>query len=252
MKNVIVFQHVPHEILGTFHPLLKAAGLRIRYANFGRYPDLKVDVSAYDGLIVLGGPMGVYESDKHPHLQEEIAQIQKAIADDKPVLGICLGAQLIAASLGGKVAPSSQKEIGWFDIELTPEGKSDPLLSHLREKETVFQWHGDNLDLPPKAVWLARSPVCPYQAFRYGEKVYGLQFHLEVDLPLVKRWLGVPSMLKELTDFAGPGAEEKLRALTGENIEHLKSLSEKVFSTYLQLFSTKAKKKKILGSGHHR
>lgn len=250
MKSVAVFQHVPYEILGTFHPLLKDHGLRIKYINFGRDPHAEVDVSDYDGLIVLGGPMGVYEADKYPHLTREMKQIEKAIQSQKPVFGICLGAQLIAATLGAEVAKAKKKEIGWFDIEITEAGLKDPLFKNLQKKEKVFQWHGDNLALPKGAEWLATSPDCPYQAFRFGEKVYGFQFHLEVDEAMIERWLNVPAMRSELVEFGGESAVEKIQHVTSERIEHLKSLSGKVFSTYLDLYSTKAKTSRThLGSG---
>lgn len=251
MKSVAVFQHVPYEILGTFHPLLKKKGLRIKYINFGRHPNAEVDVADYDGLIILGGPMGVYEADKYPHLKMEMGQIEKAILSQKPVLGICLGAQLIAATLGAEVAKAKKKEIGWFDIELTEEAEKDPLFRSLQKKEKVFQWHGDNLSLPKGARCLAISPDCPYQAFRYGEKIYGFQFHLEVDEAMIDRWLNVPIMRNELMEYAGEAAVEKVQAATSEHIGRLKNVSEKLFSTYLDLYSTKTRSAKTaLGSGH--
>lgn len=250
MKSVAVFQHVPHEILGTFHPLLKEQGLRIKYINFGRDPHAEIDVSEYEGLIVLGGPMGVYEAEQFPHLKREMEQIEKAIQSNKPVLGICLGAQLIAATLGAEVAKAKKKEIGWFDIEVTEAGSKDPLFKNLKKREKVFQWHGDNLMLPKNAEWLATSPDCPYQAFRFGESVYGFQFHLEVDEAMIERWLNVPSMRSELVEFGGERAVETVQQVTTERISHLKSLSEKVFSTYLDLYSSKAKAGRThLGSG---
>lgn len=250
MKSVVVFQHVPYEILGTFHPLLKKKGLRIKYINFSRHPDAVVDVQDYDGLIILGGPMGVYEADKFPHLKLEMEQIHRAITSQKPVLGICLGAQLIAATLGAEVKPAKKKEIGWFDIEMTDAAKSDPLFKNLDSKEKVFQWHGDNLSLPKGAVWLAQSPDCPYQAFRFEEKVYGFQFHLEVDEPMIERWLNVPSMRAELVQYAGEEAVETVKTTTHERIGRLKSVSDKLFSTYLDMHSAKAKPTRVdLGSG---
>lgn len=249
MKRVMIFQHVPYEILGTLHPLLKKRGLRLRYANFGRHPDAAVDINDYDGLIILGGPMGVYESEKHSHLKTEMQQIEMALKQDKPVFGICLGAQLIAAVLGAPVAPGPRKEIGWFDISLTEEGTKDPLLSHMKATEKIFQWHGDNFDLPKTAHSLASSPVCPYQAFRYGKNVYGFQFHLEVDEPMVHRWLKVPAMRKELEVFAGETAPDTVLQDTESHIGRLKELSDKVFSTYLDLFATNTKRV-VLNSRH--
>ena len=125
MKRLLVFQHVPHEILGTFNPLLKYAGFRIRYVNFGRTPDATPNVEKYDGLIILGGPMCVDQIESHPHLQTEIDAIKLAMEQHMPVLGICLGAQLIATALGAQVKRNPVKEIGWYDVTPTTEGNKD-------------------------------------------------------------------------------------------------------------------------------
>ncbi len=239
-----MFQHVAYELLGTLHPLLKKAKFRIRYANFGRLPNLTVDMSRYDGLIILGGPMGVYEAKAHPHLTHELECIEEAIRTDKPVLGICLGAQLVAAALGAEVKPSEKKEIGWYDVSLTKDGKKDPLLGELEEKEKIFQWHGDTFAIPKGAEWLAKSEACPHQAFRYGDKVYGFQFHLEVDEPMIERWLAVPYNRDQLKGFAGPDA---ILADTHQYIARQKQLGKKVFSHYIERFSTKKPKKLVLG-----
>lgn len=244
MKKVLVFQHVAHEILGTLHPLLRQEGFRIRYANFGRgdHPDLNVE--SYDGLVILGGPMGVYEADKHRHLADEIRAIQDAIARDKPVLGICLGAQLIAAALGAKVEKGPTKEIGWYDVSLTEDGAKDPVLGCLSPTEKIFQWHQDFFELPKDAVWLATSPACKYQAFRYGANVYGFQFHLEVDEPMIERWLRL-SAHAEL--FRSEFSADAIRASTHTHVSRLKELSAKVFTSYLTSCRTK-RRTILLGS----
>ena len=243
MKRILVFQHVGHEILGTLHPLLRDAGFRIRHVNFGRHPGADASMSRYDGLVVLGGPMGAYEAEKYPHLNTEIACIREAIDEDKPVLGICLGAQLIAAALGAKVTRHQETEIGWYDVSLTEEGKSDAVLGQLAPTEKIFQWHGDTFQLPAGTTWLARSAICPHQAFRYGTKVYGFQFHLEVDEPMIERWLKISS--PAAIDFD----PEVIRQQTRDHVTHLMKLSRQVFTKYIELFSTK-RRKLVLGSGH--
>lgn len=137
-------------------------------------------VDAIDWLIVMGGPMGVYNQDRHPWLTEEIAFIREAIDRRKTVFGICLGAQLIAAALGAKVYPNTHKEIGWFPVTLTEQGRQSPLLQDFPSKLPVFHWHGDTFDLPAKSTHLMTSSACVNQAFSYGDRVIGLQFHLEV------------------------------------------------------------------------
>jgi len=240
MKKILVFQHVAYEILGTLHPLLKEAGFRIRYVNFGRDPQLKPNVDRYDGLVILGGGMNVHETTKYPHLLTEMNSIERAIKRKMPVLGICLGAQLIAATLGAKVKANARKEIGWFDVALTPGGQSDPLFGHFKKSESIFQWHGDTFSLPEGAVHLASSEMCQNQAFRYKNNVYGLQFHMEVDAPMIERWLKIPHHLDELKSEKLD--IEEIRQQTKAHIDNLIKLSQKTFSLYIDLFSTKARR----------
>jgi GMP synthase (glutamine-hydrolysing) len=140
MPRLLVFQHVPHEILGTLNPLLKRAGFRIRYVNFGRHPDAEPSLDGYHGLVVLGGPMGVNDTAGYPHLATEMRLIEEALRRDMPVLGICLGAQLIAKTLGASVYKNREKEIGWYDVATTPKASGDPLLTHFEAREKIFQW----------------------------------------------------------------------------------------------------------------
>jgi GMP synthase-like glutamine amidotransferase len=146
------------------------------------HPEAEIpDLRDYDALIVMGGSMGVYDEDRFDWLAPEKAHIRKAIDAGKPVLGICLGAQLIAASLGAKVAPHSRKEIGWFPVALTDTGVTHPLLSGFNSAMTVFHWHGDRFEIPAGARHLMSSAACDNQAFAYGDNVLALQFHLEMD-----------------------------------------------------------------------
>ena len=156
MKKLLVLQHVPHEILGTLNPLLKRAGFRIRYVNFARHPDAEPSLDGYHGLVVLGGPMSVNDADQLPHLTTELRLIEEAMRRDLPVLGICLGAQLIAKTLGADVYPNQEKEIGWYDVSPTEAAEQDPLLAAFRRTEKLFQWHGDTFDLR-RSLGLIRS-----------------------------------------------------------------------------------------------
>ncbi|MFW6203188.1 MAG: type 1 glutamine amidotransferase [Marinilabilia sp.] len=137
-------------------------------------------VDEYDWLVVMGGHMGVHDEDQYPWLVEEKKAIREAIDHGKTVLGICLGAQLVASVLGAAVGPASRKEIGWFNINLTREGQKHPLLEGFPGSFDVFQWHGDAFDIPEGAVRLASSEACSNPAFRWGRRVLGLQFHFEV------------------------------------------------------------------------
>ena len=140
MKKLLVFQHVPHEILGTLNPLLKRAGFRIRYVNFARHPDAEPSLNGYDGLVVLGGPMSVNDTGRLAHLTIEMKLIEEAMKKNLPVLGICLGAQLIAKTLGADVYANKEKEIGWYDVSPTDHAENDPLLM-------TFQTDGENLSV---------------------------------------------------------------------------------------------------------
>jgi len=246
MRKLLVFQHSAREPLGLLDPLLRDAGFRVRYVNFSRQPDALPDVGKYNGLIVLGGPMNVDQADRFPHLTAEIAAIQAALKRDIPVLGICLGAQLLAAALGANVRPNAVREIGWYRLHPTAAAQSDRLCRHFDGSQHVFQWHAYTFDLPPGAVHLASTPTCPNQAFRFGERAYGLQFHLEADEELVQRWLHVPEYRAE-AEASGPA--HRLEHILRDTHGHAPSscqLAARVFGDFLELFSWKRKQR--LGS----
>lgn len=236
MKKLLVFQHVAHEILGTLNPLLKRAGFRIRYVNFGRHPDAAPSLEGYHGLVVLGGPMSVYQDRQFPHLGVEMRLIEDALKRNLPVLGICLGAQLIAKTLGADVYPNAQKEIGWYDLQPTHAAPNDALLGGLGEKEKVFQWHGDTFDIPATAVHLAESALCAHQAFRYGADVYALQFHLEVDESMIVRWLRVPENRAEIARLHGDIDPDHIVVQTPEHMTRLREISSQAFSAFIGFF----------------
>jgi len=246
-KKILVCQHVPYELLGTLNPLFKKEGFRIKYVNFGRHPNAEPTLDDYDGLILLGGPMNVDEVEKHPHLAHEVKLVKDAIKKDIPVLGICLGAQLIAQALGASVKPNSEKEIGWYDFSLTEDGKNDPIFKHFNNNEEIFQWHGYTFDIPDGAKHLASSSTCTNQAFSYGDKVYAMQFHLEVDEPLINRWLKVPLHVEEINSLNGKVVIETIQKETHKNIDNTLALSESVFSEFIKLFG-KIKKSRQLCS----
>ncbi len=233
MRKLLVFQHVPYEPLGTLDAQFKDAGFRIRYVNFARLERVRLDIERYSGLVVLGGPMSVNDVGDYPHLAEEIDALRTAIAAEVPVLGICLGAQLIAAALGAPVKPNSVKEIGWSDVKRTAAGSGDPLFKHFRTAEKIFQWHGDTFALPQGAELLAETDACKHQAFRYGAGVYGLQFHLEVNEALIRRWLSTPVMRRELAELHAEGSVDNILEQTRRHIGRSMRLSRAVFSAFI-------------------
>lgn len=236
--KILVFQHVPYEPLGTLDPLLKAAGFRIRYINFGRAPEVRPTLDKYAALIILGGPMNSDQIDRHPNLATEVAVIREAVARNMSVLGICLGAQLLAKALGGSVTRNQGREIGWYDVNLTAAGAEDPVLSTFALTQQVFQWHEDGISLPEHAalVSLAGSPLSEVQAFRYGEHAYGFQFHLEVDSQLIERWLTVPENQAVLDDERGNIDPDEIRRQTTQSIDALQELSRLTFSRWIERF----------------
>jgi len=151
------------------------------------------DPAPFTHLVVLGGPMAVYKMERTPYLADEAVLVEKALKANKHVLGVCLGAQMLAQVLGARVYAGGTKEIGWSDVTLTDEGIKDPCMAALAVDGTraaqVFQWHGDTFDLPAGAVRLASSDSYPNQAFRHGGRVYALQFHIEVTPSIVTGWL---------------------------------------------------------------
>jgi GMP synthase-like glutamine amidotransferase len=183
--RVLAFHHVPFEGLGLLELALRTRGVSIDYVDAYRPGVVIPPAIDSDALIFLGGPMSV--NDDLPYLRREMELIREAVARRQPVLGICLGAQLIARALGAKVFSNPHKEIGWFDVRFTPDAGSDPLFGGLSQ-ETVFHWHGETFDLPPGAELLASSDLCRNQAFRIKPNVYGLQFHLEVTPGIVADW----------------------------------------------------------------
>lgn len=249
MRNIIVFQHVGHEPLGTLNPMLKAAGFRIKYVNFGRNPEATPSLDGYNGLVVLGGPMGVEQAERIPHLKVELNAIEEALKKDIPVLGICLGSQLIAHVLGAKVGKAKDMEIGWYDLHFTDAGQKDPLFAHFLDGDKTFQLHEDTFEPPRSADHLAFSSLCEGQAFRYGSKVYGLQFHLEVDRAMIHRWLKVPGNIQLLREMQGrtnaETIEKDTERLIGRNVE----LSERTFARFIEIFQL-PERPVLLGSEH--
>jgi len=236
VRKLLVFQHAASEPLGVLDPMLRRWGFRIRYANFARDPALQLDLSRYNGLVVLGGPMNVDQSVAYPHLVTEIAAIREALRLKVPVLGICLGAQLLAAALGARVRPNPVREIGWYQLHPAPPAADDRLFRHFDGSQHVFQWHAYTFELPQGAVHLASTASCEHQAFRFGERAYGLQFHLEADEALVQRWLAVPAYRDELEAVAGAAGVRRVLSDTHRHIPAALKLSERVFHEFIDLF----------------
>ena len=227
LRNVLVCQHVAVEPLGTLDGLLRTRRVRIRYVNFARTPHAQPSLDGYDALIVLGGPMNVDQHALHPHLTTELALLHEAVRRDLPVLGICLGAQLLAHALGAKVGRNPVPEHGWHAIALTAEGEADPVLRHLAGQH-VCQWHGDTFGLPVDATLLATGKTCQNQAFRYG-RAYGVQFHPEVDARILDRWLD--SYRSEVS----AKMSQRIRLQARTQLPVMTAAAERLFSAWMQM-----------------
>ncbi len=180
MARILVLQHHKCEVLGTIETALEEAGFSYRYVRGFAGEAVPKDVHAADGLVLLGGPLSVHAQDRFPFLRDEIGLIQAALQEQKPVLGICLGSQLLAAALGARVSRGESREIGWLPVYLTPAGSEDQLFGRAPASFVTCIWHGDVFEVPPWAACLAYSDKTACKAFRYGDAAYGLLFHLEV------------------------------------------------------------------------
>jgi len=189
MPRLLVLQHIGCEPLGLIEPALKERGMEYRYVRPFAGEPIPKDLSGWDGLIALGGPMSANDGEHPGFIADELRLLTKVLEAGMPALGICLGAQLIAKVAGAEVTAGAEKEIGWYPLMLTEEGGNDRLLAGLPDTFPVFQWHGETFDVPRGAVRLAGSERYSNQAFRLGEQVYGLQFHLETTAPMIIEWL---------------------------------------------------------------
>ena len=172
------FQHVPFEGLGSIDPWARGMGYEITSTRLfakDKFPD----IDDLDWLVIMGGPMGIYDEDKYPWLLSEKNYIEKAVVQEKIVLGICLGAQLIADVLGAKIYPNKYKEIGWFPVQKAREIPQIRFVDFLPAQIDAFHWHGDTFDIPEGAIHIAKSKACENQGFIYDDHVVALQFHLE-------------------------------------------------------------------------
>jgi GMP synthase (glutamine-hydrolysing) len=197
--------------------------------------------------------MGAYEADRFPHIKVECALIENALKRNLPVLGICLGAQLLAHTLGAPVRKHTERELGWCDLENLETGEKDRLLENFQPREKIFQMHGDTFDLPAGATLLASSKTCPTQAFRYGDKTYGLQFHLEVTQAMIEDFLAVEKNIQDLIAWGGEKLPEKIRSESPQFLLRSLSLANTSFAKFLENFGLPERVEKVRHShGHDR
>ena len=202
MAHVLVFRHVPFEHAGLIAGALASRGIACEYVDLPQDSGRGAAWDSAAALLFMGGPMSA--NDDLPYISRELGLIQEAWQAGKPMLGVCLGAQLLAKALGARVYRSAQKEIGWAPVYWTEAARGDPLLHGLSEAEMLFHWHGETFDLPSGAEWLAYSDAYPHQAFRAGAHAYGFQFHLEVTSGMIAGWCGEEVNAADVRELPAP------------------------------------------------
>ncbi|MDQ1314750.1 MAG: hypothetical protein QG662_859 [Pseudomonadota bacterium] len=188
MPTAVAIRHVCFEDLGSFAAVLSARGFDVAYLDAGVDDLASLDAIAPDLLVVLGGPIGAYEEAIYPFLADELRLLERRLAADRPTLGLCLGAQLMARALGARVYPGPAREIGWIPLSLTEAGRASPLVHLDGEKTSMLHWHGDTFDLPDGAVLLASTEICRHQAFSRGRNALAFQCHPEAQTANLERW----------------------------------------------------------------
>jgi GMP synthase (glutamine-hydrolysing) len=236
----LVIQHIPCEPPAAYEDEMRARGItldRVEIDAGDRLPDWRT----FDAIVAMGGPMGVYEDERLPWLEEEKQLIADAVSAQMPYWGVCLGAQLLAASLGARVYSGERPEVGIYrDVSLTEDARLDPVFADAPSPLTALQWHADTFELPSGARLLASSPLYPHQAFVW-RRAYGLQFHLEVSAALAASWGEVPAYAQALTQTLGPSGLDRLVADL-ERIDPTDALARQLFGRWIDAV--------VLGGGY--
>lgn len=234
--TLLVIQQVDFEGLGIFEDILKEKHISWDMKLAADLTSQDIYHKKYKALIILGGPMGVYEVDKYPFINLEISLIQEFIKAKKSILGICFGAQLICKAIGGMVKPFSQKELGWYPIKLSSHASQSSFFDEFKDQEYVFHWHGDQCLLPEDATHIASSEICKNQAFIFQENVIGLQFHIEVSEDIIDNWFNQPVNKDFIQQMSNYMPQSKVIKDTKVYLFRMQELGNNLFRKFLQSF----------------
>ncbi|MBI3648077.1 MAG: type 1 glutamine amidotransferase [Actinobacteria bacterium] len=229
--RVLVLQHIACEPPGEYETVLRERGAQIHRVELDEGDPLP-GTEDFDAIVAMGGPMSVNDDDDLPWLIDEKRLIAAAVRAGTPYWGACLGVQLLAASLGAPVYAGPAPEVGLMTVELTDEAAADPVFGGLPRSLLTLQWHGDTFDLPDGAVRLAGSAAYPNQAFRFGERAYGVQFHLEVSTAMAEGWARVPAYAEYLDRVLGPGSLASLLDELAANEEAIRAHGRSMFERW--------------------
>jgi GMP synthase-like glutamine amidotransferase len=231
--KIVVLQHISCEAPGIYEDILVEKGASIHRVEIDEGEQLP-DWRGFNAILAMGGPMSVNDDATLPWLTAEKRWVREAVLAGQPYWGVCLGAQLLAASLGAHVYAGPKPEVGIMPIYLTAEAQDDAVFSGLPRELLTFQWHGETFDLPEGAILLATSPAYPNQAFRWKKKAYGVQFHVEISAHLVKQWSRVPAYKAALERVLGVGAATKLVGDVSRAEKLLHSYARSMFENWLK------------------
>ena len=231
--RILVFQHLNVEHPGVFRDFMREDGIEWQAVELDRGEPIP-DLSDYDGLWVMGGPMDVWEEEQYPWLKAEKAAIREAVVDRQmPFLGICLGHQLLADALGGRVGPAAAPEVGIYEVEKTADGEKSPFLLGLPGTMKCLQWHAAEVQQPPDgASVLATNAGCAIQSLSFGEKALSTQYHTEISTVTVAEWASIPTYRAALEKILGPDALSRFEAETNQNLTLLNQSARRLFDNW--------------------
>jgi GMP synthase (glutamine-hydrolysing) len=232
--RLLVLQHISCEPPGVFSEVMREQGVEPVAAELDENEPLP-DWREFDAVLAMGGPMGADDDAEHPWLSAEKQLVRESVEAGRPFLGVCLGVQLLASALGGRVHPMDRAEVGLLPVELTAEGRDHPLFADLDDPFVTLQWHGDTFELPTGAVRLAGSPAAPNQAFQAGERAFGIQFHLEVTAEMADEWGAVPAYKQSLSETLGEQEAAAFLADVQRRADELHPAGRRLFGNWLKL-----------------